>query len=94
MTENFPLLYPPQKPPKFDDVIIQTSIYGQPAGVKAAEKISVKYHFIINAMQAFVCSDIHAILSRNVFVVTFLFKLWGLLSGVKQSKKFLSHTIS
>ena len=74
------------------DVITQT--LRTSAGGKAAEKISVTYHFVISAMQAFVCSKFHAIIRENCFVMTSFLKLWELLPAVKQPKKFLSHTIS
>ena len=42
-----------------NNVIIQ--IFGASAGGKATEKISVTYHFVISAMQAFVCTKFHVV---------------------------------
>ena len=48
----------------------QNSNFGASAGGKAAEKVSVTYHFPISAMQAFVCGEFHVLLSHNIVAVT------------------------
>ena len=45
------------------DVIIQ--ILGASAGGKAVEKISVTYHFVISATQAFVCTKFHVVPTKG-----------------------------
>ena len=44
-------------------VIIQT--LGASAGGKAAEKTSVSYHFVISAMEAFVCTKFHVVCRKG-----------------------------
>ena len=101
VTEIFSAALPPAEAPKVWIITsfllwVITRTLEASAGGKAAEKISVSYHFVISAMWAFVCTKFHVVPRKSTLAYLCDVIIRTLEASVKSgaAEKFLPYTIS